>query len=104
VFVVEKTLPDAASLQVKVSRLDKLAYFLNKTEPATSSGDLGSKERNTLLVLLATMCKQADFDYTARGISKAIEAATEEMGVRVSDDTIRNIIKQIPAALESRKK
>ena len=50
------------------------------------------------------MCQQASFDYTQRGISKAIEAATEEMGVRVSDDTIRKVLAQIPDALESRKK
>lgn len=90
-------------LVVTIDRLDKFAEFL-LDEPEKPAIQLSSKERNTLLVLIATMCKQADFDWTERGVAGAIEAATEEMGTRVSDDTIRNILKQIPDALESRQK
>jgi hypothetical protein len=104
ILVMQEWLPDSTSLQIKISRLDKLADVLNQVEETPPTTPLGSKERNTLLVLLAILCKEAKFDYEARGISKAIEAATEEMGVRISDDTIRKVLKQIPEALESRKK
>ncbi|RBP50764.1 hypothetical protein [Arenicella xantha] len=91
---------------VYVVKSDEVLRFLSSLGEDTqgSGSSLGARERNTLLVLLATMCDQANFDYNQRGISKAIEAATEEMGARVSDDTIRKVLSQIPAALESRNK
>ena len=97
-------MPDGASLQVSIQRLDALARVLNEEHAVHPVSDLNARERNTILVLLAAMCKQANFDYSQRGISKAIEAATEEMGARVSDDTIRKVLSQIPEALESRRK
>lgn len=91
---------------VYIIKTDEILRFLSSLDDAEKeiNTNLGAREKNTLLVLLATMFKQANFDCSQRGISKAIEAATEEMGVRVSDDTIRKILKQIPEALESRQK
>ena len=103
-LVKERVLPDGASLQVSIQRLDALARVLNEEHAVHPVSDLNARERNTILFLLAAMCKQANFDYSQRGISKAIEAATEEMGARVSDDTIRKVLSQIPEALESRRK
>ena len=72
-----------------------------KTDPPDS---LSTKERNTLLVLIAALCKQAKFDWKATGISVSIAEATEAVGAPVTDDTIRKILKQIDEAIAARSK
>ena len=95
-------LPDDA---VYVVRTEEALRFLSSLEERNNQEQpLNTREKNTLLVLLATMCKQASFDWTERGISSAMEQATEELGVHISDDTIRKVLKQIPEAIESRQK
>lgn len=107
VFVPAISLPDHSTLVFKIEELDR---FIREFHDKGDQTDTGSKaimmtrEKNTLLVLIAALCKQANFDYSQRGISKAIEAATEELGARIGDDTIRKILKEIPEALESRQK
>ena len=66
--------------------------------------EINPKEKNTLLVLLAAMAKEANFDLDERGIAGAIQRLTEEFGTPITDDTIRKIIKEIPEAVEMRKK
>lgn len=105
IYVPRINLPEHSKYCLRGFELEKLEHqLLPASLDKETDKELSSKERNTLLVLIAVMCDQANFDYTKRGIASAIEAATEQMGVRVSDDTIRKILKQIPLALESRKK
>jgi hypothetical protein len=90
---------------VLVVRTEALLEFLNALDGDTSDNRLkpvSTKERQTYLVLIATLCRQANIDPSMRGISSAIAAMTEEFGAPVSDDTIRNILKQIPDAVEAR--
>jgi hypothetical protein len=60
---------------------------------------LSTRERRTLLVLVAALCKRAGIDPAARGASIAIASATAELGVTVSDDTIRPLLRLIPDAI-----
>jgi hypothetical protein len=61
---------------VYVVRTEEILRFLSSLDEGLteSKPNFGVREKNTLLVLLATMLKQADFDYSQRGISKAIDA------------------------------
>lgn len=65
-----------------------------------SAKAMSTKERNTLLVLIAALCKEAKVDYKQRGISIAIKAMTEQIGAPISDDTIRRVFGQIDDALD----
>ncbi|RJG05844.1 hypothetical protein D3870_07275 [Noviherbaspirillum cavernae] len=60
-------------------------------------------ERNSVLTVLAAVLDYSDIDPTARGSAKQVEGWTEQMGARVTDDTIRRIFSQIPAAVDSRR-
>jgi hypothetical protein len=75
-----------------------------KKQKTDSPDSLSTKERNTLLVLIAALCKQAKFDWNAKGVSVSIAKATDEIGAPVTDDTIRNTLKQVDAAIASRSK
>lgn len=61
-------------------------------------------ERNTLLTIIAALCDYSDIKHQERGAAGKIVKMTEEIGVPVTDDTIRNVFGKIPDALESRKK
>jgi hypothetical protein len=56
---------------------------------------LSTKERNSLLTLIAALCKEAKYDLNQRGIASSLAKATEELGKPLSDDTIRSILKQV---------
>ena len=65
---------------------------------------LSTTERNTLLTIIAALCKSLNIDVNESGVASRIEALTEKIGARVTDDTIRTMLKKIPAALEARTK
>ena len=66
---------------------------------------LGATERNTLLVIIAALCKEAGIDWSrGKGGAEAVSRLTQELGTPISDDTIRAKLKEIDAAIESRQK
>jgi hypothetical protein len=79
-----------------VVRTAAIVEFLNRINEAPSAEKpLSSKERNSLLTLIAALCKQAGFDIDRRGIAISLAKATEQLGKPLTDDTIRGIIKQV---------
>lgn len=65
---------------------------------------LQTTERRTLLTIIAALCDYSAIDPKERGAAVQIEKMTEEIGARVSKDTVRRILLQIPEAVESRMK
>ena len=81
---------------------DALQSIINKKEALKKS--LSTKERNTLLVIIAALCKETGIDHTQRGVACAIQNLTENIGSPITDDTIRNVLKQINEAVDIRSK
>ena len=65
---------------------------------------LGPTERNTLLTIIAALCKDDEIDYEARGAANHIVELTDDIGAHVDEGTVKRHIEKIPDALESRKK
>ena len=64
---------------------------------------LSAKERNTLLTIIAVLCKEAKFDYrTASKTADFIESTAASMGVSISKRGIEGHLKKIPDALGTR--
>ena len=89
-------------LVVKTKEVTRFIQSLEETPPEAKP--LTSKERNSLLVLLGAVCKNADIDPNQRGIATSLVAMTELIGAPLTDDTIRKILNQIEPAIESRSK
>ncbi|WP_260259657.1 hypothetical protein [Vibrio intestinalis] len=92
-----------------VLRTSEVTRFIQalQDEPSSSKQDdkpLGARERNTLLTLIGALCNQLDINPTTRGVTTSIQAMTELVGAPLSDDSIRNILSQVPTALEKRQK
>ncbi|MDP2433455.1 MAG: hypothetical protein Q8O33_15730 [Pseudomonadota bacterium] len=61
-------------------------------------------ERNTLLTIIAALCKYEGIDPQGRGAAQRLMEMTDDLGAHVDDGTIRNHLAKIPDALETRMK
>ena len=66
---------------------------------------LSTRERNTLLTIIAVLCKEAEIDYTKAAKAAAlIQGTAATLGVNIGETTIEEHLKKIPDALERRMK
>lgn len=66
---------------------------------------LGTKERKTLLSIIAALCSSAGYDYKrAAKTASLIQLTADQMGINLGETTIEQHLKKIPDALESRMK
>lgn len=61
---------------------------------------LHTKERTTLLLLLGSILKKANFDLNERGVAGKIRRATEANNTPVGEETIRTLLPQIRDVVE----
>lgn len=75
----------------------------NPVQKVPDEKPVSTKERNTLLTIIAALCKEAKIDYSKH--SKAaglIQSAAASMGVSIGETTIEGHLKKIPDALGAR--
>lgn len=66
---------------------------------------LGNRERDTLLVIIGVLCKEATIDYSKHAKAAGnIKDAAARMGVDIGETTIENKLKLVSDALASRMK
>lgn len=89
-------------LVVKVKEITRFIQSLEETPQEEKP--LTSNERNSLLVLIAALCKTDKVDWNQRGIANYFVEITSLLGAPLSDDTIRKILNKIDPAVASRSK
>lgn len=90
---------------VFVIRTSEITRFIQSLEGTPQEEKpLGTNERNTLLVLIAALCKEANVDWNKKGIAGSLVLMAELIGAPLSGETIRKILKQIEPAVSSRSK
>ena len=88
-----------------VLRTSEINRFIQSLEDTPIQNKvLTTNEKNSLLVLIAALCKQVSTDWNQRGLSASLVAMTDLIGAPLSDETIRKILKQIDSAIDSRSK
>jgi hypothetical protein len=66
---------------------------------------LGTTERNTLLTIIAVLCKEAKLDHTKPSKTAGlIQSTAAGMDVSIGETTIEGHLKKIPNAMETRMK
>ena len=98
-----RRLPIDGVLVVRTEALTKFEGSLDDAQVKVEK-PLQTNERNTLLVIIAALCKESKIDYQKPGAAKSIEALIEGIGAKVTEETILAKLKMIPEALESRMK
>lgn len=98
-------LPDDAAFIVRTESLRKLQDRLTKDDlPDKSEKPLTTRQRNTLLTIINALCEHSNIDIKSRGVAAQIARMTEGMGTPVSQQTISDLLKEIPDAVETRMK
>ncbi|NRF50003.1 hypothetical protein HRF68_20570, partial [Pseudomonas stutzeri] len=92
-----------AELEMEIARLKQENAVLqaNLLRPKES---LDPRARNTLLIIIAALCKHSGISAEGRGAASQIAKLTEELGARVGHDAVREVVLQISDAVERRKK
>lgn len=89
---------------VLVVRADALREFEGQQNGAPEKIDklVTTTERNTLLVIIAALCKKTDIDPQNRTTASLIARLTDDIDASVTDETIRKHLAKIPDALGAR--
>lgn len=76
---------------------------MNNHKPVPADKPLGTRERDTLLVIIAALCKDAGYDYTKAAKTAGLICTTVSSMVDkpVGETTIEGKLKKIPVALET---
>jgi hypothetical protein len=94
-----------ALLKAKTLEADQLKNELEQSrsdQPSKVDRPLHTRQRRTLLTIIAALCDQSGIDYKARGAAQRIKSATEHLGAPIDDGTIDKLLNEIPDALETR--
>jgi hypothetical protein len=96
-----------AALKAKTNQIAHLESKLAEHRSGRSERvdrPIHTRQRRTLLTVIAALCSQSGIDYDARGAAQRIKRATELLGAPIDDGTLDSILKEIPDALETRMK
>lgn len=110
VFEQQKFHPDRLSRWLESHALPSKYAFRRAVAPdrppQPEQKQLETKERNTLLCIIASLCKEAGVDYSksAKAAGLIREIAHTKLGVALGESTIEGHLKKIANALESRTK
>ena len=90
-----------------VVRTTAIVEFLKSIEnaPEQTEKPLGNRERDTLLAIIAVLCKEAKLDYSKSAkTAGSIQRLADDMNISIGETTIEGHLKKIPNALASRMK
>ena len=97
-------LPKDSVFVVRTAALQEFEQSVSET-PDPTGKPLSTRERDTLLTIIAVLAKEAKINIDAHGKSAGyIEGLTDQLGVPVSKRAIEEHLKKIPAALRGRMK
>lgn len=100
---IKHVLEEGVFMSEEVARVE--STYDNKSEEQTKKKQLSTKERDTLLTIIAVLAKHGKIEIKEWGKSaQFISGLTDEMGVHVSKRAIEDHLKKIPDALEVRMK
>lgn len=96
-----------SDLYVLESEITRLTALSSADQSQVTSKPMLTREKNTLLTIIAALAKKAAIDISAPHTGKAagfIEGLTDTLGAHVSKRAIEEHLKKIPSSIESRLK
>lgn len=85
-------------------RLKEQIAALQSYQSAKVDRPLSTRQRRTLLTVIAAFCNYGKIAPSGRGTAQRIREMTEEIGAPIDDGTIAKLLAEIPDALETRMK
>lgn len=97
-------LPEDSVFVVRADALRDFEQSVNGA-PASAERPLASRERDSLLTIIAVLCKEAKLDYAKPAKTAGlIQSTADSMGLAIGETTIENHLKRIPEALAGKKR
>ena len=97
-------LPEDTVLVVRTDALNDFVQSVN-SDSKKNEKPIENRERDTLLSIIAVLCKEARFDYkTHAKTAGLIQSTAAKMGISIGETTIEGHLKKIPNALATRMK
>lgn len=90
------------TLVLRTSEINRFIRALEDVPTPNKSSE--SNAKNSRLCLMAALLSELDYDWNQRGVSTSLVAMTELHGTPLGYDTIRQILKEIDSAVDSRRK
>ncbi|ANW23714.1 hypothetical protein BA953_05485 [Vibrio coralliilyticus] len=91
--------PYSYQLVITTSEIGRLLDSLDESRDKPES----SRERNNKLVLIGALLEELNIDPHIRGVTSAVQALLDLRGVSFSDDYIRETLKHVVIAMESKR-
>jgi hypothetical protein len=79
-------------------------FLFDPTETASQEKVLGTKERNTLLLVIEASCALSNIKIGSKGLANRIKMKSEDLGNPVSVDSVQIILNRIKEAKRARHK
>ncbi|UJF24769.1 hypothetical protein L0B52_01130 [Suttonella sp. R2A3] len=86
-----------------VCTIESIESFLASYSTKKENTDIHPREEASLLLILAAVCKMNPFNPSERGRAKGVRIELQQLGIDMSEDTIRKYLKQIGDVLDRRK-
>lgn len=104
-ITLDQVLLNGGVMSGEVERYERYSAKIQRDAPQATEKPLGTTERNTLLTIIAALCKEAKLDHTKHAKSAGlIQSTAAGMGLSIGESTIEGHLKKIPNALASRMK
>ena len=103
-FAPAKVFRSDALIGIRSTALRAFEQAQNKELAPTVDKPILTIERNSLLVIIAALCNYSNIKYGESGAAGQIAGMIDEIGARLSEDTVLKWLKEIPNALETRMK
>jgi hypothetical protein len=94
------TLPQDCNYVVRTANLRNFEAAID--DASHSPKEINTTERNTLLTIISALCHQSGIAIEERGVAGRISRMTEKIGVPISEDTIRNKLKEIKEVVDTK--
>ena len=89
----------------RVIRTSEILALQSRLDGTALDKPLATRERDTLLTIIAALCRDAGHDYTKHAKTAGlIQGTAAQMGVSIGETTIEGHLKKIPNALGTRMK
>lgn len=104
ILSLDDVMKNGVAMADEVLRLERRDTYLLDTANVGET-EIRTRERNTLLTIIAALCREAKMDFAKPAKTAAlIRGIMDGMGVDVGESTIEGHLKKIPEALERRTK
>ncbi|EGR3920097.1 hypothetical protein NM092_003235 [Vibrio cholerae] len=89
-------------LVIRTEELNRFIHELSDKPVSACDKPLDPRERTTLLTIIGALCNQVNINPKTRGVASSVEKMVEQIGVKLSNEAIRNVLMQVDDAIEKK--